>query len=324
VSGQPASEAGPAIEARKLEKRYGAKVAVDQLDLSVARGEIFGFLGPNGAGKSTTIRMLCGLLRPSAGEARVAGFSVVHEPDRVKERIGYMSQQFGLYADLTVEENLSFFAGLFYPEAKVAREMIERTISVLGLEGYRRYLASALSGGWKQRLALGCAIVHEPEIVFLDEPTAGIDPVSRRAIWDELYELGARGVTLFVTTHYMEEAERCHRIGFIHAGRLVACDTPAGIKARSLKEAILRIRAAPVQESFKRLRGRPGIIDVNIYGDELHAVVPEAASGAEKVRAELSQAGFRVDLVEPVSPSIEDVFVALSKANGPSAGARSS
>jgi ABC-2 type transport system ATP-binding protein len=225
-----------------------------------------------------------------------------------------MSQAFGLYADLTVEENLRFFAGLFFPSALV-REKVERTIAALGLEGYRRYLAAALSGGWKQRLALGCAIVHDPEIVFLDEPTAGIDPVSRRAIWDELYELAATGVTLFVTTHYMEEAERCHRIGFIHAGRLVACDTPAGVKGRTLRETILRVRARPVQEAFKRLRGKPFIVDVNVYGDELHAVVRDAPAAEAALRAELAAAGFAVDLVEPVPPSIEDVFVALSKAS---------
>jgi ABC-2 type transport system ATP-binding protein len=310
---------GPAIEARGLTKRYGHATAVYPLDLSIARGEIFGFLGPNGAGKSTTIRMLCGILAPSGGEARVAGFPVSSAPERVKERIGYMSQAFGLYQDLTVEENLLFFAGLFFSDRGRIRRRTAATIEQLGLERYRRYLASALSGGWKQRLALGCAIVHDPEIIFLDEPTAGIDPVSRRAIWDELYELAASGITLFVTTHYMEEAERCHRIGFIHGGRLVACDTPSRIKAGLLEDEILRVRASPLQDALKRLREGGVVKDVNVYGDELHAVVGHPPPGARSssaaaIRAHLEAAGLGVELVEPIAPTIEDVFVALSKA----------
>jgi ABC-2 type transport system ATP-binding protein len=303
----------PAIEARGLTKSYGRTVAVQPIDLDIARGEIFGFLGPNGAGKSTTIRMLCGILAPTGGDARVAGFPVATEGERVKEKIGYMSQAFGLYHDLTVEENLRFFAGLFFSSPAQVRRRVEETIAQLGLEKYRRYLAAALSGGWKQRLALGCAIVHDPEIIFLDEPTAGIDPVSRRAIWDELYELASRGITLFVTTHYMEEAERCHRIGFIHGGRLVACDTPARIKAESLREEILRVRVSATQEALKRLRGRPFVLDANVYGDELHVLVADPAAADVAIRAELGAAGIGVDLVERIPPTIEDVFVALSK-----------
>jgi ABC-2 type transport system ATP-binding protein len=306
----------PAIEARGLTRRYGAVTAVHPLDLSIARGEIFGFLGPNGAGKSTTIRMLCGILEPSGGEARVAGYSVTKNAERVKEKIGYMSQAFGLYQDLTVEENLRFFAGLFTGERDRIRRRVEETIAVLDLGRYRRHLAAALSGGWKQRLALGCAIVHEPEIVFLDEPTAGIDPVSRRSIWDRLYDLAASGITLFVTTHYMEEAERCNRIGFIHGGRLVACDTPEGIKAGSIREKIVRVRATPAHQALLRVRARPFVRDANLYGEEVRALVLDAASAIPKIRAELESAGVRIEAIEAAAPTIEDVFVALSRENG--------
>jgi ABC-2 type transport system ATP-binding protein len=218
------------IEADHLVKRFGTVTVVDDLRFEIERGEIFGFLGPNGAGKSTTIRMLCGILLPTSGTARIMGFDVNREIDRVKPLIGYMSQSFGLYSDLTVEENLWFYSRLYLP-ARTAREKAEALTVSLGLEAYRKTLAARLSGGWKQRLALGCALVHDPAVIFLDEPTAGIDPVSRRMMWDYLYGLAEKGKTLFVTTHYMEEAERCHRIGFIWKGRLAALDSPRRIKS---------------------------------------------------------------------------------------------
>lgn len=324
-----------AIEARALCKRYPPRLVVDHLSLEVSAGEVFGFLGSNGAGKSTTIRMLTGLLAPSAGEARVLG-APVSDPE-LKRRVGYMSQAFGLYQDLTVAENVAFFAGLRAPGRREARAWASAAIGRFGLEGYRDHLAAALSGGWKQRLALACAVVHDPELVFLDEPTAGIDPVSRRELWDELYELSAAGTTLFVTTHYMEEAERCHRIGFIHRGRLLACDTPEALKADALPGTLLEVELAGsattgqgaaepaaaaepagvrVQRALRHLRARAealGLLDVNLYGEALHAVTqadPNAVCAL--VVAELATLDLRAQAA-PIPASIEDVFVALTR-----------
>ena len=229
-----------AVVVDKLEKRFGGFVAVDRVSFEVRRGEVFGFLGPNGAGKSTTIRMLCGILRPSGGSGTVAGFDIRAQPEQIKANIGYMSQKFSLYQDLTVEENIDFFSGIYCipPEKKRARK--EWVIEMAGLAGHRRSPTAILSGGWKQRLALGCAILHEPPIVFLDEPTSGVDPISRRQFWDLIYELSERGVTIFVTTHYMDEAEYCDRLGLIYRGELIALDTPGGLKtAMTTKDGVL-------------------------------------------------------------------------------------
>ena len=225
-----------AVVVDKLEKRFGSFVAVDRVSFEVRRGEVFGFLGPNGAGKSTTIRMLCGILRPSGGSGTVAGFDIRTQPEQIKAKIGYMSQKFSLYQDLTVEENIDFFSGIYCipPEKKRARK--QWVIEMAGLAGHRRSLTAILSGGWKQRLALGCAILHEPPIVFLDEPTSGVDPISRRQFWDLIYELSERGVTVFVTTHYMDEAEYCDRLGLIYRGELIALDTPRALKTGMTKE----------------------------------------------------------------------------------------
>jgi ABC-2 type transport system ATP-binding protein len=304
-----------AIEAHDLTRRFGKVVAVDRLNLQIRKGEIFGFLGPNGAGKSTTIKMLCGILKPTSGQGFIGGLPLARKREQIKEIIGYMSQSFGLYADLTVEENIRFYAGIYLRNRLWVREKVDETIESIGLAPYRGYLADKLSGGWKQRLALACAVVHEPEILFLDEPTAGIDPVSRRFLWDELYKLSTAGITLFVTTHYMEEAERCNRISFIHQGRLVACDTPEGIKANYMTEEILRIVAHPIAEAFALLKGREEIDDVNIYGDELHAVVRDPRQAARRIESCLRSAGIEPERIEEIFPSIEDVFVALSKKN---------
>jgi len=301
-----------AIEAIHLVKKFGAVTAVDDVSLEIKKGEIFGFLGPNGAGKSTTIRILCGVLLPTSGTARILGLDVDAEIDRVKPLVGYMSQQFGLYSDLTVEENLWFYSRL-YLDAREVRERMKWIISSLGFDRYGQTLAGQLSGGWRQRLALGCALVHDPEVIFLDEPTAGIDPVSRRQMWDYLYGLAEKGKTLFVTTHYMEEAERCHRIAFIWKGRLAAVDSPQRIRSQFRAHEIVSVRTERLNEAFRHLRGLPGILDVNIYGEDLHVAVPNAAEAIPALRDALSAAGLKVSRLEHIPPSIEDVFVAISK-----------
>ena len=303
-----------AIETTNLTKRFGKFVAVNNISLSIRRGEIFGFLGPNGAGKSTTIRILCGILEPTSGEGWVGGYSLAREPEKIKEIIGYMSQSFGLYQDLTVEENLKFYARLYIADRKTCMRNIEKAIELVQLNRYRKTLAANLSGGWRQRLALACSIVHEPQIIFLDEPTAGIDPVSRRVLWDFLYELSHAGTTLFVTTHYMEEAERCNRIGFIWQGNLVACSTPEGVKKSYTSRHILNLKCTPIDKAYTLLKHNTQLVrDVNFYGDELHIVVDDALTAIPAMQQALSGAGITVLLLEQIQPSIEDVFVALAQ-----------
>lgn len=300
------------IYTKDLTRRFGNILAVNRLNLEIMKGEIFGFLGPNGAGKSTTIRMLCGILLPTSGNAWVNGYSVMEQPEDIKRVIGYMSQQFGLYNDLTVEENIEFFARIYlssYKEALMARD---RIIELLELKGYRKAMTSTLSGGWKQRLALACAVVHNPKIIFLDEPTAGIDPVARRKLWDILYRFSEQGVTLFVTTHYMEEAERCHKIGFIWNGNLVACDSPHKVKRQLKDEKILSIKGNPLMRIIEVARSFPDVIDANIYGDEVHAVL-KAEEPEENFIVQLKNSGVDVKHFSIITPSIEDVFVALSR-----------
>jgi ABC-2 type transport system ATP-binding protein len=224
-----------AVVVENLEKRFGSFVAVDRISFQVSRGEIFGFLGPNGAGKSTTIRMLCGILTPTAGHGTVAGFDIRTQPEQIKANIGYMSQRFSLYQDLTVEENIDFYSGIYRIPPEKKRQRKEWVIEMSGLAEHRRSLTSVLSGGWRQRLALGCAILHEPPIVFLDEPTSGVDPISRRQFWDLIYDLSGKGVTIFVTTHYMDEAEYCNRLGLIYRGELIALGTPHELKVETAR-----------------------------------------------------------------------------------------
>jgi len=303
-----------AIQTVNLTKKFGRLVAVNNLNLSIRRGEIFGFLGPNGAGKSTTIRMLCGILDPTSGEGSIGGYNLSREPEKIKEVIGYMSQSFGLYQDLTVEENLKFYARLYIADRRTCSRNIEKAIELVQLDRYRKTLAANLSGGWRQRLALACSIVHEPQIIFLDEPTAGIDPVSRRVLWDFLYELSHAGTTLFVTTHYMEEAERCNRIGFIWQGNLVACSTPDGIKKSYTSRHILNLKCSPIDTAYTLLKHDAALVrDVNFYGDELHIVVDDAQTAISGLRQALGGAGITVHLLEQIAPSIEDVFVALAQ-----------
>jgi len=302
-----------AIESSNLTRKFDRVIAVNNLSLSIEEGEIFGFLGPNGAGKSTTIRMLCGILEPTSGSATVGGYNIITEADKIKTIIGYMSQSFGLYQDLTVEENLAFFSKLYITDRKEAARKREEIIETTGLGKYLKYLAANLSGGWKQRLALACAVVHRPRILFLDEPTAGIDPVSRRIMWDFLYDLARNGMTLFVTTHYMEEAERCNKIGFIWEGNLVAYDTPQGIKDNFNLYQIIKIQCKKINEVFKLLQGHELIKDINIYGDALHLAVDSAEGAMPVLNHFLKEKAIKINEMNIISPSIDDVFVALSK-----------
>jgi len=313
-SESPLGEGGktPAIHTQDLTRRFGKTVAVDHLNLTIAEGEIFGFLGPNGAGKSTTIRMLVGVLLPSEGEAWVAGYSVLREIERIKPLIGYMSQQFGLYQDLTVWENLEFFARIYLGSSSAVKRSVEEVLETLDLTPYVRVKAAHLSGGWKQRLALACAIVHRPRILFLDEPTAGIDPVARRSLWDYLYSLASKGTTLFVTTHYMEEAERCHRIGFMWQGRLVACNTPQGIKQLLSDYTILSVQGTPSMRLVEEARKIPGVEDAHLYGNDAHLILHRDAI-PEKVLSSLEEKGITLHSSQRILPSIEDVFVSLSR-----------
>lgn len=302
-----------AIEATRLTKKFNEVTAVNNLNLSIEEGEIFGFLGPNGAGKSTTIRMLCGILEPTSGSATVGGYNIITETDTIKTIIGYMSQSFGLYQDLTAEENLKFYSKLYIKDKKEVARRQDEIIETIGLGKYLRYLAANLSGGWKQRLALACSVVHRPKILFLDEPTAGIDPVSRRIMWDFLYDLSRSGMTLFVTTHYMEEAERCNKIGFIWEGNLVAYDTPQGVKDNFNLYQIIKIQCEKINEVFKLLQRHELIKDINIYGDALHLAVESAEAAMPILSHVLKEKAIKINEINTISPSIEDVFVALSK-----------
>jgi ABC-2 type transport system ATP-binding protein len=309
------TEAEKAVVVKDLERRFGAFVAVDRISLEVARGEIFGFLGPNGAGKSTTIRMLCGILAPSGGAGTVAGFDIRTQSEEIKSHIGYMSQKFSLYEDLTVEENVDFYSGIYRiaPEKKQARK--EWAIRMAGLEGHRNARTGTLSGGWKQRLALGCAILHEPNIIFLDEPTSGVDPNSRRQFWDLIYDLAGQGVTVFVTTHYMDEAEYCDRIALIYHGQLIAEGTPEVLKTRLMREDVLEVACERPQDAMEEIRELTGVKEVALFGKNLHVIAGNGEAVAHKLNDSLPRKGFQVERIEKIVPSMEDVFVSLIEAH---------
>lgn len=299
-----------AVEIERLVKRFGEFTAVDGISLTVERGEIFGFLGPNGAGKSTTIRMLCGLLTPTSGRASVGGFDVATQPEDIRRNIGYMSQRFSLYDDLLVEENIDFFAGIYGVPRERRSARKEYVLGLAGLGGRRRAMTSELAGGWKQRLALGCAIVHEPPILFLDEPTSGVDPIARRSFWDLIYELSSAGHTVFVSTHYMDEAEYCHRLALMYRGRIVALGSPAELKRSLTSHHLLELESSDALGSMRTLEGAPGIREVAVFGGGLHVTVDDADSARERIGALLRGAGIQVRRLERIEPSMEDVFVA--------------
>ena len=300
------------IEVRRLTRRFGEFVAVNDLSFDVRQGEIFGFLGSNGAGKSTTIRMLCGLLRPSSGSASVGGVDVSRDPEGVKQRIGYMSQRFSLYEKLTVDQNIAFFAGIYgLPRERFAARRAA-VLEMAGLKGREAALTGSLSGGWKQRLGLGCAILHEPPIVFLDEPTGGVDPLSRRSFWRLIDELARNGTTVLVTTHYLDEAEHCHRIAIIHAGRLAALGTVGELKAVFAGRPILEVRASKPVEAMRLLDEMPDVEKTSIFGAAVHAVMRSAEVSAEEIAARLTTAGVTASS-RVVEPSLEDAFLDIAE-----------
>jgi len=303
-----------AVVARHLTRRFGDFVAVDDVSFQVAGGEIFGFLGPNGAGKTTTIRMLTGLLAPSAGEAMVAGRDVAHASDEVRGQIGYMSQLFSLYGDLTVSENIRLFGSLYGLTGDRLAERRAWVLEMAHLVGRERVMTRELPLGWKQRLALGCAILHEPPILFLDEPTSGVDPASRRRFWDMIDGLAEAGTTVLVSTHYMEEAEYCHRLALMNRGRLIALDRPARLRA-SVTEPIFEIVTDDPALAVAALRGAPGVLEVGMYGRAVH-VTTTPADAAASLTDTLTAAGRRVERLRTVEPSLEDVFVALVQREG--------
>ena len=300
---------GTAVEIRDLSKRFGAFTAVDRVSLQVEEGEIFGFLGANGAGKSTTIRMLCGLLAPTSGTAIVQGVDVAKDPEGVKCRIGYMSQRFSLYDDLTVRQNLRFFGGVYGLRGPTYREREAWAVEMAGLAGKEDLLTRSLPGGWKQRLALACAVMHRPRVVFLDEPTSGVDPLSRRRFWRLIDDMSREGVTIFVTTHYLDEAEYCHRLALIHAGKLAALGTVDELKRVFAGRAVLEVAAPRVNEALEELAAQPWVLETSVFGTRVHAVVADAVEGERRVRELLEAAGNVPASVERIPPSLEDVFI---------------
>ncbi len=305
-----AAAPGALIAIRSAVVRFGTFTAVNGVSLSVGRGEVFGLLGPNGSGKTTLIRALCGLLPLAAGSARVLGHDVGRDAEAVRSLIGYMSQKFALYEDLTAQENMDFYAGIYGLSAAAARSRQEELIELTGLGPYLGRRGGRLSGGWKQRLALACALVHRPRLVFLDEPTAGVDPVARRDLWDLLFRLAGEGITLVVTTHYMDEAERCGRVGYLYQGRLLAVGAPAELKALPAvtppRTRRLEIVAADPAGLLARLRGRPGVLEATIFGQSVHALVEETATP--------ERLGLDGLTLRSAEPSLEDVFVTLARA----------
>ena len=305
---------GWAVEIDDLVKTFGDFVAVDHVSLKVPTGEIFGFLGPNGAGKSTTIRMLCGLLKPTSGRGLVAGIDVAVDPERVRRNIGYMSQKFSLYDDLTVEQNIDFFTGMYGVPRELRQARKDYVLEMANLTERRDSLTRTLSGGWKQRLALGCAILHDPPVVFLDEPTSGVDPIARRVFWDLIGELSRTGHTVFVTTHYMDEAEYCNRLALMYAGKVIALGTPAELKRGMKAHSLLRLDTAEALDTMRALEGQEGILDVAVFGSGLHVVVDDEEASMPRIRAALAAKGIEIRRLEPIDPSLEDVFVALIEA----------
>jgi ABC-2 type transport system ATP-binding protein len=302
-----------AVTVRGLSKRFGVFAAVDAIDFEIHRGEVFGFLGPNGSGKTTTIRMLCGILPPSSGAGTVLGLDVVRDAEKIKTRIGYMSQRFSLYDDLTVEENLQFYAGVHSLSGVRRAERITAMLSLSGLDDRRDQLAGQLSGGWKQRLALACALIHEPAMVFLDEPTSGVDPVSRRRFWDMIYHIADEGTTVLVTTHYMDEAEQFDHLGFIDHGRLIARGTPAELKREHFHARLWEIDCSPLAAAAEAMRRSSLALDVSLPGSVLHVMTPAEFADPAPLETLLREAGITVHSLRETAPSLEDVFVHLTE-----------
>jgi ABC-2 type transport system ATP-binding protein len=305
---------GWAVETDELVKTFGPFVAVDHVSLRVSRGEIFGFLGPNGAGKSTTIRMLCGLLTPTSGRALVGDLDVAVKPEQVRRNIGYMSQKFSLYDDLTVDQNIDFFAGLYGVPRGSRPERKRYVLEMANLTERHNALTATLSGGWKQRLALGCAILHDPPVLFLDEPTSGVDPMARSAFWNLIRGLAQSGHTIFVSTHYMDEAEYCNRLALMYRGRVIALGAPSELRAGLDTHVLLQLDTSAPLETMRALERLPGILDVAVFGGGLHVAVNELDAGVDAIRRRLAAEKIEVHQLEKIQPSLEDVFVALIEA----------
>ena len=314
---------GNSVEVENLVKRFGSFTAVDRVSFSTRTGEVFGLLGPNGSGKSTTIRILCGLLHPSSGRASVAGYDVVASPEQIRRNIGYMSQKFSLYADLTVLENLRFFAGMYGVSSELVKERINWALEMAGLRGREASLTGTLSGGWKQRLALGCAVLHRPPILFLDEPTSGVDPLSRRLFWELIQRMSDDGVTIFVTTHYMDEAVYCNRLALMDRGQLIALGTPTELRRDSIEGSLLLLECDRIGDALERVRRIEGVHDAAVFGNALHLVVSNIEVGSA-IRAALEAEEIAVARLESIRPSLEDAFVALTARRGVNGGAEDS
>jgi ABC-2 type transport system ATP-binding protein len=298
-----------AVRVEGLTRRFGDFTAVDNISLAIGKGEIFGFLGPNGAGKSTTIKMLCGLLQPTGGKGFVGGNDIMRESEEIKKHIGYMSQKFSLYDDLTVEENINFFSGIYKVSREKKRGRMEWVLEMSGLKDRRNSVTKTLPGGFKQRLALGCAILHEPPILFLDEPTSGVDPISRRNFWDLIYEMARKGTTIFVTTHYMDEADYCDRLALIYRGRVIAEGTPGEMRQKYMKRDVLEIEVDRLVAALEAVYKNG--IETAIFGSLLHATVDNAEQDIPRIEALLKKEGIAVNRIEKIMPSLEDVFVTL-------------
>jgi ABC-2 type transport system ATP-binding protein len=301
------------VDVSNLVKRFGDFTAVDSISFQVKRGEVFGFLGPNGAGKTTTIRMLCGLLNPTSGSGKVGGFDIFAQAEKIKENIGYMSQRFSLYQDLTVEENIDFYSGIYKVPQNKKKERKEWVLRMAGIENKRNSLTQELSGGWKQKLALGCALLHNPPILFLDEPTAGVDPISRRDFWDLIYQVSQNKTTVFVTTHYMDEAEHCDRVGLIYQGKIIALDTPQRLKAELMPEDILNLECEQsVQlDVLTWLQKEERVKEAALFGGGMHIVVNDAEKDLPHIKTLLENKNISIKSLKKITPSLEDVFVSL-------------
>ena len=299
-----------AIKIENLTKRFDDFIAVNNVSFKVKKGDVFGFLGPNGSGKTTVIRMIMGLISPTSGTGSVLGYDMSKDSEKIRSNIGYMSQKFSLYDDLTVDENLDFYAGVYsVPKDKIEKKKKE-ILEMADLVGKENMITSNLSGGWKQRLALGCSIIHEPEILLLDEPTGGVDPIARRQFWDVIYDLSKKGVTVLVTTHYMDEAEHCNSIGFLYYGNILSLDTPNGMKEKIIDGDIVEIKVDNTLKSIKLLKVKDKVRDASVYGAGIH-VMTEANSDLDELKEYLTQNQIQVVSIKKVRPSLEDVFVFL-------------
>lgn len=312
----PALNAGPdiAVSVSALEKVFGNFTAVNKISFDINRGEIFGFLGPNGAGKSTTIRMLCGILMPTSGSGTVAGFDIIKEQEDIKQNIGYMSQKFSLYDDLTVEENIEFYAGIYAVPRKDRKARQESIIKMAGIEEFRKSLTKTLSGGWKQRLALGCAIIHQPKIIFLDEPTSGVDPITRANFWSIIKEMASRGVTVFVTTHYMDEAENCNRMTLIYKGTMIAIGTPQEMKTKVMKDEVLEVTVPIAEDWVDRIQRAKGVKESALFSTKIHAVVEDSLTSIPAIKEIFAENNLTDYDIRKIMPSLEDVFVSSIEA----------